>query len=275
MLWNASKVNGYAISASNGQLGTVSDFLFDDASWMIRWLVVDTGKWLSGRKVLLPTSSLGHFNLDRQEIAAKLTMQQVKDSPDIDTDRPVSRQTESSMFDYYGSTPYWALGPGMSGYGIGAGMGMVGAGGPLGASPSLGAGHGRREQELAETRHANDDPHLRSIDAVTGYHIHATDGEIGHVEDFIVGDDDWRIHYLVIDTKNWWPGKKVLIPPGSATDINWADRLVELSYNRQKVKDSPAYDASTAVSSAYDETVLTYYGIKRVAGARPQPLAGR
>jgi hypothetical protein len=122
--------------------------------------------------------------------------------------------------------------------------------------------------------HRDEDPHLRSIHAVTGYHIHATDGEIGHVEDFLIGDKDWRIHFLVVDTANWWPGRKVLIPPASATEINWSDKLVELSDDRQKVKDSPTYDPSTAVDNAYDETLVSYYGVKPAAAARPQPPAG-
>src|SRR5450432_3052929 len=107
MLWNASSLKGYAIEASDGRLGTVSDFLFDDTSWLVRWLVVDTGKWLSGRKVLLPTLVLGHLDAEREEFAVRLTMQQVKDSPDIDTERSVSRQMESSVYDYYGWRPYW------------------------------------------------------------------------------------------------------------------------------------------------------------------------
>jgi uncharacterized protein YrrD len=91
MLWNAASLKGYAIEASDGRLGTVSDFLFDDASWLVRWLVVDTGKWLSGRKVLLPPSALGHLDQKREQFSVRLTMQEVKDSPDIDADRPVSR----------------------------------------------------------------------------------------------------------------------------------------------------------------------------------------
>jgi sporulation protein YlmC with PRC-barrel domain len=106
----------------------------------------------------------------------------------------------------------------------------------------------------------DDDPHLRSIEAVTGYHIHATDGEIGHVEDFLVDDTDWSIHYLVVDTKNWWPGKKVLISPRSAQEVNWTDRLVSLDVDRQRVKDSPTYDASTTVDHAYEAHFHTYYG---------------
>ena len=107
MLRNASAIKGYAIAATDGRLGTVSDFLFDDASWLVRWLVVDTGKWLSGRKVLLPPSVLGHIDPNGNEFAVSLTMQQVKDSPDIDTERPVSRQIETNIYDFYGWSPYW------------------------------------------------------------------------------------------------------------------------------------------------------------------------
>src|SRR5471032_1770627 len=102
MLWNASSIKGYAIEATDGRLGTVSDFLFDDASWLVRWLVVDTGKWLSGRKVLLPPSALGHLDEKREQFSVRLTMQEVKDSPDIDADRPVSRQMENHVYDNYG-----------------------------------------------------------------------------------------------------------------------------------------------------------------------------
>src|ERR1700693_5384244 len=110
MLWNASAINGYTITASDGQLGTVSDFLFDDASWLVRWLVVDTGNWLPGRKVLLPPSVLGHPDRKARAFSVRLTMQQVKNSPDIDSDRPVSRQMETFIYDYYGWSPYWAAG---------------------------------------------------------------------------------------------------------------------------------------------------------------------
>jgi hypothetical protein len=110
MLRNASVIDGYAIAASDGQVGTVSDFLFDDASWLVRWLVVDTGNWLSGRKVLLPASALGHLDQPERHFSVRLTMQQVKDSPDIYTDQPVSRQMETNIYDFYGWNPYWSTG---------------------------------------------------------------------------------------------------------------------------------------------------------------------
>jgi hypothetical protein len=255
MLWHASAINGYAIAASDGDIGTLSDFLFDDVSWSVRWLVVDTGNWLSGRKVLLPPSPLGRLDAKEQEFSVTLTKQQVNDSPEIDTDRPVSRQMETSVYDYYGWSPYWGSGFDMGGYGYMPGSGI--------ASPYLGGR--RREQEIAEAEVDRDDVHLRSVAAVTGYHIHASDGEIGHVEDFLVDDADWSIHYLVVDTKNWWPGKKVLVSSRSAGEIDWTDRLVNLDVDRQRVKDGPPYDATITIDRAYDEKLLTYYGIKWVA----------
>ena len=256
MLWNASAINGYAIVASDGRLGTVSDFLFDDASWLVRWLVVDTGKWLSGRKVLLPPSALGHPDIEAREFSVRLTKQQVKNSPDIATDRPVSRQMETNTYDYYGWSPYWGAGFYMGGYGY--------VGGAMAVPPYR---HSRRrEEEIADTQRDDDDPHLRSIEAVTGYHIHASDGEIGHVEDLLMDDTDWSIHYLIVDTKNWWPGKKVLISPRSAQKIDWTGKLVNLDVDRQKVKDSPAYDATTTIDRAYENHFHSHYGDVRASG---------
>lgn len=262
MLRNVSLINGYAIAASDGRLGTVSDFLFDDASWLVRWVVVDTGSWLSGRKVLLPSSVLGHIDPKGEQFSVRLTMQQVKDSPDIDSERPVSRQMEANIYDYYGWSPYWGSGFYMGGY-----MGAI-------APVPLPLGSRQRENDIADARRSHDDPHLRSIEVVTGYHIHASDGEIGHVEDFLMEDADWSIRYLVVDTKNWWSGKKVLISPRSAQQIDWTNRLVNLNVDRQRVKDSPAYDPTTTVDRAYDETFLTYYGIKWVTLTQPEPRVG-
>jgi sporulation protein YlmC with PRC-barrel domain len=250
MLWNSSAIEGYTIAASDGDLGTISDLLFDDATWRIRWLVVDTGNWLPGRKVLLPPSVLGQLDPGRRVCPVKLTMQQVKDSPAIDTDLPVSRQMETNLYDHYGWSPYWGAGLYMGGFGY--------AGDAMAVSPMVGAMP--REAESADTPRNDDDPHLRSVEAVTGYHIHASDGEIGHLKDFLVDDADWSIHYLVVDTTNWWPGKLVLISPRSASDINWADRLVNLDVDRQRVKDSPPYDAATTVDGTYEQRFHDYYG---------------
>jgi hypothetical protein len=252
MLWDASVIDGYAIEASDGRLGRVADLLFEDVGWVVRWLVVDTGNWLSGRKVLIPASVLGRPDPRLRQTPVKLTMQQVKDSPDFDTERPVSRQIESDVYSYYGWSPYWGAYPALMGNAIST---------PLVAPllPSLQDGdHNGSPREA-------DDPHLRSISAVTGYHIHATDGEIGHLEDFIIDDVAWRIRYGIVDTRNWWPGMKILISPYSVRKVDCTGRLIHLDVTRQKVKDGPKYDPAMTLDGAYDETFLTYYGIRLVA----------
>jgi sporulation protein YlmC with PRC-barrel domain len=258
MLRHESEIDGYAIHASDGLIGTVSDFLFDDATWLVRWLVVDTGNWLAGRKVLLPPSALGGVNHMGHQFSVRLTKQQVKDCPDVESDRPVSRQSEASIYNYYGWSPYW---------GAGSYLGMVGyGGGMLGTSsaarPSLELM--QRERAIDDTQRRKNDPALRSAREVTGYHIHASDGEIGHVEDLLVEDDDWSIHYLVVDTKNWWPGRKVLISPMSVRKIDWAGGQVSLGADRQKVKDSPAYDPSMTVDPIYEKNFHKHYGDLRL-----------
>jgi hypothetical protein len=252
MLWNASAINGYAIEAKDGRIGTVSDFLFDDTTWLIRWLVVDTGKWLPGRRVLLPPSALGHIDQESESFSVRLAMSEVKDSPNIDADRPVSRQMESHVYDYYGWNPYWSPSFLMGDYGY-----LGGAYTP--ATPSR-ASKECEELIARSQQHTDDDPHLRSAAAVSGYHIKALDGEIGHVEDFFVDDADWSIHYLLVDTRNWWPGKKVLISPRSAKDIDWTHKRVDLNVDRETVKNGPAYDPAMYIDRDYVRKFHGYYG---------------
>ena len=255
MLWDASAINGYAIEASDGRLGAVSDLLFEDAGWVVRWLVVDTGNWLPGRKVLLPLSVLGRPDRALHHFPVKLTRQHVRDSPDIDTDQPVSRQIEAHVYDYFGWDPYWG----------GSFLPMSNAMATPFVAPLYEQEPTPPDLARANAQPNEGDPHLRSIAAVTGYHIRASDGEIGHVEDFLVDDAGWSIRYIKVDTRNWWPGERVLISPRSAREIGWADKLIHLDVSRQKVKDSPPYDPSITVDGGYEEKFLTYYGIRWVA----------
>jgi uncharacterized protein YrrD len=255
MIRSQSEISGYAIHATDGLIGTVSDFLFEDTNWFVRWLVVDTGDWLRGRKVLLPLSALAHVNHIGHQFNVKLTRQQVKECPNVETDQPVSRQMETSLYSYYGWSPYWSAGTYLD-------VAEYGGGGLM-ASPSMDLM--RREKDTDDAKRGKSDPTLRSVKEVEGYHIHASDGEIGHVEDFLVEDEDWRIRFLVVDTKNWWPGNKVLIPPLFVRTIQWADKQVILIVDRQMVKDSPAYDPSGTIEPGGEGKIHKYDGRLRIA----------
>jgi hypothetical protein len=253
MLRHTSKIGGYAIGATDGPIGSIGDVLFDDVTWRVRWLVVDTGSLLSGRRVLLPPSALSQVNHIGHQLAVHLTKQQIKDSPNITTDEPISSEMETDLYDYYGWSPYWSTGFYMGGYGFAGGAFVPGA-----------FGFRDRDRDDEVTRHTSGDRHLRSVKEVEGYHIHATDGEVGHVADFLFEDGDWSIHYLVVDTQDWWPGKKVLISPRSIRSVDWSSRTVHLDVDRRKVKDSPAYDGSEAVDRAYEYAFHGYYDGRRV-----------
>jgi len=244
MLWHASAIKGYRIEASDGHLGSVVDLLFDDKSWTIRWMVADTGHWLPGRKVLLPASALGVPDAGARSVAVRLTMQQVGEAPDAASELPVSRQMEQHLSHYYGAEAYWAYGGGTL---------------PLMASPHM---LGMRPPFEGEDIVAEmGDAHLRSMAAVTGYHIRATDGDIGHVLDFIVDDADWRIRFVAVDTGHWWPGKKVLILPKMIREIDWSGNRIHIDCTRQKLRDSPAYSDAVTVDGTYADAMTTYYGL--------------
>ncbi len=251
MLWNASTLTGYAIEAEDGPIGTVRDLFFEDVGWAIRWLVVDTGNWLPGREVLLPLPALGQPDETKRQFPVKLTRQQVKDSPDVDTAQPVSRQMEADVLGYYGWEPYW-----------GSAFTPLATGAPANIPAEMELTSGEPLPWLHDNAHPSEgDPHLRSVLAVMRSHLDATDGEIGHVQDFLVEANGWTIRYILVDTRNWWPGEQVLISPLSVKSIDWSEKLIHLKVDRQKVKDSPRYDPRITVDGAYDEKFLTYYGV--------------
>jgi hypothetical protein len=254
MLRHASQINGYAIGASDGPIGAITDLLFDDVTWRVRWLVVDTSAFLIGPRVLLPPSALSHINHIGRQLSVQLTKQQVKNSPGVDTDEPVSRRMETNLYDYFGWSPYWSAGFYMGGYGYDGGV-----------LPPAGLGFTPRAGQTEDALPADGDRHLRSIREVTGYRVEARDGDVGHVADFLLEDVDWSLHYLVIDTKTWWPGKKILISPRSIEATDWQTRTLTLDVDRQQVKDSPAYDGSQEVDRAYEYQFHGYYDGQRVS----------
>lgn len=252
MLFSLYGARGVNIGAKDGLIGSLHDFYFDDATWEIRYAVVDTGSWLFGRRVLLASAALEGLDASRGELAANVTRDQVKQSPSADSDRPVSRQDETTLHDYYGWTPYWGVG------GTGAGVLIPPIGGVPPRPHSTRGGNVAAAEIEARTR-AESDPHLRSAREATGYHIRASDGDIGHVEDFLAQDGPWAIRYMVVDTRNWWPGRKVLVSPRWIESIDWPGSSFRVDLDREGIRSGPEYDPSRAVARGYEQRLSAYY----------------
>jgi uncharacterized protein YrrD len=238
-------LQGYRIHATDGDIGRVDEFYFDDDTWTIRYLVVQTGSWLSDRRVLISPISVREADWQNRRIALSLTQDQVRQSPDIDTAKPISRQHEIELKNYYGWQSYYWMGPEI--WGGGTIPGVLWSGLPP-ALPTVDetTGEEQKSSEGKETR----DTHLRSTKEVIGYSLHAKDGEIGHVQDFLFEEESWRIQYMVVDTSNWWFGKKVTISPNAVGSVNWAERQVHVGLNRETIQNSPEFNPSTNVDRA-------------------------
>ncbi len=250
MLRNVDDLNGFAITATDGAIGEVEDFYFDDQLWVIRYLVVNTGTWLSSRQVLISPISIKQVDRATNQVYVNLTMEQVKRSPDVDTQKPVSRQHETAYFDYYGYPYYWG-GPYL--WGAAAYPAAL-------TPPPMTAAQTESGVAARQSKQEEHNVHLRSTREVTGYHIEAVDGEIGHVKDFIVDDDSWAVRYLVVDTSNWWFGKKVLLAPQWIERVSWTESKVFVGVSREAVKNSPEYDEGALISREYEAKLYNSHG---------------
>lgn len=247
---------GLEIRALDGKVGTVDELLFDDEFWTVRYLVVNTTGWLAGKKVLLSPLALGALDWAENALNVNLTCEQIENSPGGETDLPVSRQWEMQHYDYYSLPYYWD------------GVGSWGAyGSPLGLlsntvseTYTLHQDAIREEREGAESRaHEHADAHLRSATEVTGYGIATRDGHLGHVEDILIQEDTWRICYLAVDTRDWWPGKKILLPPSLIEHISWPDRSVAVCVTRDQVKGAPEWEVGQKVTPIFEDLLQSYY----------------
>jgi hypothetical protein len=227
MLRSVKQLYGDKLGASDGELGHVKDFYFDDQNWVVRYLVADTGSWLSGRKVLISPHAFGSLDRAGKVLSVNLTRKQIENSPSIESHKPVSRQYEEEYYRYYGWPYYWQ------------GDGLWGMGGfpilelpakPLPSEPATASG----------PQPQSADAHLRSTQAVNGYHLQASDGIIGHVCDFMMDAQSWAIRQLVIKTGHRFSGKEVQIPTSQVDRVSYEESTVFVNLTKEAVQQSPA-----------------------------------
>jgi len=239
MLIKAKELKGFKLNGLDGEIGSVKEFYFDDKFWTVRYLVADTGGWLLGRQVLISPYALSSVNKEDKLININLTKKQIENSPPLESDKPVSRQYEEAYYGYYGSPMYW---------------GGSNVWGPY----SYIERDNNKWKEIIEEQKLWD-PHLRSTYDVSGHNVQALDGEIGHVEDFIIDDETWAIRYLVISTKNWWPGKKVLVSPQWIERVSWSESKVYINLSRETIQWSPEYFEDALLTNKYERELHLHY----------------
>ncbi|HEY5368391.1 MAG TPA: PRC-barrel domain-containing protein [Hanamia sp.] len=246
---NIKKIVGYDLKETDGEIGNIEDFYFDDISWKVRYLVVRTGNWFTGRKVLISPKSLQKADWENEEFLVNLTKDQIQNSPDIDTEKPVSRQQEEALYSYYPWGPYWGADPNEHGAGM------------FGAMPSdLYNSEVENSEVPVAVSVENNDQHLRSTDNVTGYKIHTTDGEIGKVVDYIIDDSNWQIKYIIVETGSWLDSRKVLLSVQWIKEVNWENSVVIVSVTTGQVETSPEFNSDEIVNDAYERSLQDYYG---------------
>lgn len=231
-----SDLQGYSFQAKDDELGRLKQVYFDDQLWQVRYLVVQTGNWLLGREVLLVPAVITGIDDKSKAIQVDLTRKQIENAPPVDREQPVSEHCQLQYYRYYGWEPYWTNEPLFL---------------STPATPSMIQPEAPKEPE---------NPHLRSSDEVAGYRLDTTNGLIGHVEDFILDDQKWTIRYLEIDTRNWLPGRHVLVSPAWVQHVDWAEQQVHIELSQELVKSAPEYDSSKDISRDYQLALFKHYG---------------
>lgn len=258
MLFAVSGLEGCAVHASDGgEVGSVSDFLFDDETWKIRWMVVGASHWLPGRKFFIHPSAIAPLTLppkpklpmmssgEALELTVNLTRAEIEAGPHAHEDDPVSGDMQALLYDYYGWDPYW---------------GATHFGPVLPNAESeivLDAARRATEAQLPPLDGAD---HLHGVASVKDYYVHAVDGDIGHVENILADDANWEIRYFVIATRNWWPGKIVQLSPYAVKNIDWFGEHINMNVTRDQVRSAPAWDPLAMMDKASEDALHSHFG---------------
>lgn len=259
MLRSTHDLENYTIAASDGEVGKIKDFLFDDLAWVIRYFVVETGTWLSSREVLISPIAMQKPNWLDKTLPVSITKEQVKNSPDINSNKPVSRQHEIEYMSYYNYFYYWN-GAGLWGGGLYPFLLYPGYDNfPYAKKGTHSAPLTQKSATNGDTQ--KEDTNLRSCNAVIGYHIHAKDGSIGHVSGALIEESTWALRYLIVNTSNWFGGHKVPISPEWIDEVKWLDQSVSVNLNRQIIKDAPNYLTNEQLTHQQEIEVYQHYGL--------------
>jgi hypothetical protein len=264
MLRRATDLFGYNVLAQDGEIGQVHDFYFDVEEWTVRYLVVDIGFWIFGRKVLIAPDVLQAPDWERRLMPVDLTKRQVEESPELDFNTGVTRGYQESLHGHYGWPTYWGAPratPTTGDLHTGTSLPMSGDAGGY-ASTQAGARGSDLPREVEIAMRESEHTHIYSINDFTGFSLEATDGSVGSVDDAFIDDADWTLRYLSIDTGTWLPGRKVLMALDWVTQVDLDKSKVYVDVTREQVEQSPEYDPHGSLGRDYEGALYNYYGYR-------------
>jgi hypothetical protein len=241
MLNYLHELKQFRLEATDGTIGRVKDFLFDEKHWTVRYLVADTGNWLPGRKVLVSPVSLGAPDWDNNRFEVKLTQEQVESQPGLDEDAPVSRQHERAWFQTYGYPYYWAGAYYPWGWGV---------------EPSAVFAE---PPEGADAEEEEGDPHLRSLEKIRSYQVSAPNDTFGRVEDLVMDDATWTIRYVQLETRKWLPGQSVLLSPEWFSRFDWDNKTLACELTRDTIERIPKLSRGMPVTRAFETALFEHF----------------
>lgn len=219
MVRSGNKLTGFSVHAKDGEIGRIYDFIFDEFLWTIRYAEIDIGRWVPGKVVLLSTQVLGPSALST--IDTKLTIKQITNCPTIDPQEIPSRKYEEELHNYFSWVYYWA-----------------------------------EQREVSQYRISCK---LQSVFSLIGFKLQAIDGEIGHLDDVLIDDLEWKIRYLVIDTGTWFSGKKVLVSPLWDGRVDDNSHILKIDVSMEKIKSAPPFDYSIPLTNEYEVILHQHY----------------
>ncbi len=245
MLRSLKGVFGFTLKGKDDEFGRIDDSYIDDKEWVVRYFVADTGKEMDHKKVLIPPKEVSRPDWAGRFFPVDLKKQQIVSSPTIDEKQPVSRQYEVELHEHYGWKAYYNPG-GTHDHAV--------------RSPvPFEEEEVEREKGSGKKPAGKSDPHLRSAKVIIGYPISARDGETGMVEDFIFDDDDWNIRYIVVNTRTWLKGKKVLLSLSWVDRISWEETRVFMDVTKSTIKNGPEYEDVTRIDREYEKKLFKHY----------------
>lgn len=244
MFTRVCQIDGFTLCAEDGEIGHVADLCFDDEKWTMRYLVVATGPWLFGRRVLISPNSVTGWDWKKRKVSVGLSMEQVRNSPDIDTDRPISRQQESEYHLYYNFPPYWG------------GVALWGRYAQPGGEVS---DQDIEHSERTKRETTGGENHLRSAKEVAGYRVMATDGEVGHLDDFLMDPTNWAIRYLAINTGSWLRKHEVIITRKLVDRVVWSQAQMNVNASKALIEGAPDFDEAIGVDRELETRIFEHF----------------